>query len=105
MEDHDDKTLDKGIVLTPDSIARAVEQGIVRGLHAVGECDDPILTVTGVAEYLQMSPSAIYQYVREEYIPFIRIGEHELRFRKSHIDLWLKQRSVKGRRRRRPAIR
>ena len=96
---------DTGIEMTPEAIAQAVEQDVVRGLRAAGECKDSILTVTGVAEYLQMSPSTIYQYVSEEFIPHIRIGKHELRFRKSDVDRWLKQRSVEGRKRRRPAIR
>lgn len=52
-----------------------------------------IMTVEEVAEYLDLSPSTIYQKVHEKSIPYTKI-RNLLRFPKSIIDAWLAQNTV-----------
>lgn len=47
-----------------------------------------ILTVPEVAEYLKMSKSKVYDMVKKEKIPFIKIGRN-VRIRESDLIDWL----------------
>ncbi|MFA6029218.1 MAG: helix-turn-helix domain-containing protein [Elusimicrobiota bacterium] len=60
---------------------------------------DKLLTVSEVAELLQVKPGTIYQWVHEGYIPILKIGSL-VRFDKTSITAWLRSREVAGRRRR-----
>jgi excisionase family DNA binding protein len=57
--------------------------------------NDPAhFSVKGLAEYLTVDPSWIYQKVRDQKIPYIKMGKYT-KFRKSEIDLWLENKSIK----------
>ena len=53
-----------------------------------------VMNVDGVAEYLGLAPSTIYEKVRDLEIPHSRIG-NLLRFRKKDIDHWLGENTVR----------
>jgi excisionase family DNA binding protein len=57
-------------------------------------------TVGEVAEWLQVKPRTIYQWVHEGYIPVIKLGAL-VRFDQGSVAAWLKKREVPGRARRR----
>lgn len=52
-----------------------------------------VMTVEEVAEYLGLSPSTIYQKVKEKSIPYTKIT-NLLRFQKDIIDEWLNKNTV-----------
>lgn len=53
-----------------------------------------VMNVGGVAEYLGLAPSTIYDKVRDLEIPHSRIGTL-IRFRKKDIDHWLGENTVR----------
>jgi excisionase family DNA binding protein len=59
-------------------------------LQQAARDDMTIMTVREVAEYLRMSEAKVYQLVREQRIPAVRIGKM-WRFRKDLLDQWLSQ--------------
>jgi excisionase family DNA binding protein len=56
--------------------------------------DDSILDVKSLAAYLNVDENWIYQRTRKHQIPFIKKGKYCM-FRKSVIDAWLDQDTVK----------
>ena len=52
-----------------------------------------VMDVDGVAEYLGLAPSTIYDKVRDMDMPHTRIG-NLIRFRKTDIDRWLGENTV-----------
>ena len=60
---------------------------IERGLRGMEEGD--ILTVRETAKLLKISEATIYRMVEKKEIPYIRVGEKIIRFRRSDIDRWL----------------
>lgn len=59
-----------------------------------------LLTVGQVADWLQLKPGTIYQWVHEGYIPVIKLGAL-VRFEPASIMAWVKKREAPGRRGRR----
>lgn len=53
-----------------------------------------VMNVGGVAEYLGLAPSTIYDKVRDLEMPHTRIG-NLIRFRKKDIDHWLGENTVR----------
>ena len=53
-----------------------------------------LLTVAELAEYLQVKPRTIYQWVWRNRIPSLRAGS-TVRFRRAEIDDWLARRNRK----------
>lgn len=53
-----------------------------------------VMDVDGVAEYLGLAPSTIYDKVRDLEIPHTRLG-NLIRFRKTDIDQWLGENTVR----------
>jgi excisionase family DNA binding protein len=49
--------------------------------------DNELMDVKGLAEYLKVKPSWVYEKVHTRQIPFRKVGKFP-RFRKKHIDLW-----------------
>jgi excisionase family DNA binding protein len=47
---------------------------------------ETLMTVTEVADYLQVSESLVYKMAEDGRLPCVRIGKKLLRFRKSEID-------------------
>jgi excisionase family DNA binding protein len=62
---------------------------------------DRLLTVDQVANWFQVKPRTIYQWVHEGYIPVIKLGTL-VRFDRASVVEWLKKREVSGRANRRP---
>lgn len=52
--------------------------------------------LTTVARYLRVSPSYIRKRVRHKEIPFFRLGNKILRFRKEDLDRWLESNGCGG---------
>ena len=59
-----------------------------------------LLTVGQVADWLQLKPGTIYQWVHEGYIPVIKLGAL-VRFDQASVNDWLKRRAAPGRQGRR----
>lgn len=59
--------------------------------------NEDLMTVTDVAEYLNLRPKTVYNYVSMGIIPSLRLNRKCVRFRKSEIDLWLQNFHQKGR--------
>lgn len=57
---------------------------------------DRLLNVEQLADWLQVKPRTIYQWVHEGYIPVIRLGAL-IRFNQSSVTGWLKDREARGR--------
>lgn len=55
-----------------------------------------LLTVEEVANWLQVKPRTIYQWVHEGYIPVIKIGAL-VRFNQGSVLDWLRKREAPGR--------
>jgi excisionase family DNA binding protein len=55
-----------------------------------------LLTVEEVADWLQVKPRTIYQWVHEGYIPVIKLGTL-VRFDQSSVMAWVKKRETAGR--------
>lgn len=54
-----------------------------------------LLTVRELAEYLNVTPKAIYSRIhRGEAPPMIRLGSHSIRFSREDVDQWLKNRKT-----------
>ncbi len=51
--------------------------------------DNELVDVKGLAGYLKIKKSSIYDKVHTRTIPFLKYG-NSLRFRKKHIDIWLR---------------
>ena len=62
---------------------------------------EPLLRVEDIAELLNVQPSTVYEWVRMDYIPHIRIGVGKkkplVRFERSAIIRWLEERRREGR--------
>jgi len=55
-----------------------------------------LLTVDQLAEWLQVKPRTIYQWVHEGYIPVIKLGSL-VRFRQLSVAEWIEKRESPGR--------
>ena len=53
-----------------------------------------LLTISEVAEFLQMNSMTVYSWVKDGKIPAFKIGK-VWRFRKTEIDEWLKKQKYK----------
>jgi excisionase family DNA binding protein len=51
------------------------------------------MTISDLAEYLQVSKSSLYKLVQQGKVPGQKVGKH-WRFHKDAVDSWLKHRSV-----------
>ncbi len=58
--------------------------------------DIQYFSVKGVADYLGVQLSTIYNWTHLGYIPHVKVGKL-LRFRKDSIDEWLKRQERRGR--------
>lgn len=54
--------------------------------------EDEVMTIKGVAEYLQISPDSAYQYASSGTLPGFKLG-NRWRFKKSIVDAWMIQQS------------
>ena len=56
--------------------------------------NDEILTIKELAEYLKIAEKTVYRFASEGKVPGFKVGS-SLRFRKSEIDDWIKENSIK----------
>lgn len=57
---------------------------------------DRLLTVEQLADWLQVKPRTIYQWVHEGYIPVVKLGSL-VRFRQGSVSAWIDSREERGR--------
>jgi excisionase family DNA binding protein len=55
-----------------------------------------LLTVDQVAQWLQVKPGTIYQWVHEGYIPVVKLGSL-VRFSPGSVTQWIQKREAPGR--------
>jgi len=55
--------------------------------------DDPMLTVTQAAAYVNVSEKTIYRLRDRGELTPVPVSDHHHRFRKSDLDAWLKRRA------------
>lgn len=56
---------------------------------AVAPADQDILTVPEAADFLRMTPKALYSLIGQGDVPYVRIGGRRLRLRRSSLVAWL----------------
>jgi excisionase family DNA binding protein len=56
---------------------------------------DNLITLDQLAEHLQVDLSRIYELLRSDHLPFVKVGG-EIRFDRHEIDRWIVHRKVKG---------
>ena len=76
-------------VLIDTIVKKVVEQlkPMFNGSH--GHKGDGLMDVKGLADYLRVKESWVYEKVHKKEIPFEKAGKFT-RFRKKYIDIWLK---------------
>ncbi len=52
--------------------------------------DDPLLTLTDVAEYLQVAERTVYLWAQKSQIPSFKLG-NVWRFKKSDLETWIEE--------------
>ena len=57
---------------------------------------DRLLTVDDLADWLQVKPRTVYQWVHEGYIPVIKLGSL-VRFDQASVKEWVRKRETPGR--------
>jgi excisionase family DNA binding protein len=55
---------------------------------------DVIFDVEGLAQYLKVEPSWVYNQVSQKSLPYFKTGKY-VRFRKKEIDVWINSQIVK----------
>lgn len=53
------------------------------------ERDDIVLDMAGLCDYLKVTPKWVYEQTHLKAIPYMKLGNKQLRFRKRKIDEWL----------------
>ena len=84
LEDYD-------LEMIADRVMKRVENYLEKSNE---EIEDVIFDVKGLAEYLKVEESWVYQKIHSGELPHYKMGKYP-RFRKSKIDEWLRQ-SEKG---------
>jgi len=59
----------------------------------VSETADEIITANEVADYLKIAKSTVYLWMKEQGLPFRKIGR-ALRFKRSEVEQWFNEMSV-----------
>ncbi|MBX3406127.1 MAG: helix-turn-helix domain-containing protein [Phycisphaeraceae bacterium] len=70
---------------------------MARTSRAPGRAAPPpeVMTISDLAEYLQVSKSSLYKLVQQGKVPGQKVGKH-WRFRRHSIDAWLDLHQGKG---------
>ncbi|MGA2464677.1 MAG: helix-turn-helix domain-containing protein [Thermodesulfobacteriota bacterium] len=79
-----------------EAIAQRVSEIIKPMLaHSAGSSEkDTVFDVKGLAEYLRVKESWVYQRVHTHSVPFLKIGKYP-RFKKREIDRWMESKAVR----------
>ena len=57
------------------------------------DMQSPLLNLEELAEYIGVSNTTVYRYIKQKKIPALKIG-HLWKFRKERIDEWLKEQEM-----------
>ena len=71
-----------------NDIAEKVVERLKPLLNNSHNAKDELMDVKGLAKYLKVKESWVYEKIHTKRIPFIKAGKFP-RFRKKHIDKWL----------------
>lgn len=79
-----------------EAIAQRVSEIIKPMLnHSVGSNEkDVVFDVRGLAEYLRVKESWVYQQVHTHSLPCFKVGKYP-RFKKAQIDKWMESKAVR----------
>jgi excisionase family DNA binding protein len=58
-------------------------------LSKSSSAEDIIFNVKGLSEYLKVQPKWIYEQTHFKQIPYVKLGNKQLRFSKIDIDKWI----------------
>jgi excisionase family DNA binding protein len=65
--------------------------------------EEPLLTVSELAQLTKIAKSTLYDWVHQGYIPHLKLGSC-VRFRASEVNTWLERQARPGRLRRVPTV-
>jgi len=74
--------------LINDIVEKVVERLTPLLKHNSKTDDNKLMDVKGLADYLQVKESWVYEKIHKREIPYHKAGKFP-RFRKKHIDIWL----------------
>lgn len=83
--------------LEPEDI-QAIVTGTIEGLRPFlskeqcGGTDAAIFDMSGLCDYLKVSRKWVHERTHLKEIPYYKLSNKQLRFRKKHIDKWLESR-------------
>jgi len=74
-----------------DLFREAIREELTSGLRNIGQGrqDDTVLDVPGLCDYLHVTPKWVHERTHLKEIPFFKLSNKQLRFRKRDIDKWL----------------
>ncbi len=75
--------------LVNDIVERVVERLTPLLKYNSKTDDNKLMDVKGLASYLEVKESWVYEKIHKKEIPFLKAGKFP-RFRRKHIDIWLK---------------
>jgi excisionase family DNA binding protein len=55
---------------------------------------EPLWTVREAAAFLRLTATSLYRLVEDNQIPYIRVSERRLRFRRADLENWLNGRRM-----------
>ena len=83
---------EKDLVAIAEKVAAIIKPMLT---HSAGSNEkDTVFDVKGLAAYLHVNPSWVYQQVHTHSIPFFKVGKYP-RFKKREIEKWVENRSVR----------
>lgn len=82
------------VLLSPEELRDLVREAVRAELVATRSEEREILTRDQAAELVQVHPSVLIRYVKNDGLPAIRLGP-EWRFKRSAIVQWLEERAVR----------
>ncbi len=84
-------------IIPPELIEEIVEKLLVQlrpYLSGGRKEEDIIFDVEGLAQYLKVEPSWVYNQISQKTLPYFKTGKY-VRFRKKEIDTWINSQMVK----------
>jgi len=84
---------EKDLVAIAQRVAEIIKPMLTH-IQGQGEKDGVIFDVKGLAEYLRVKESWIYQRVHTNSVPYFKIGKYP-RFRKREIEKWIESQAVR----------
>jgi excisionase family DNA binding protein len=83
---------EKDLVAIAEKVAAIIKPMLT---HSAGSSEkDTVFDVKGLAGYLHVNPSWVYQQIHTHSIPYFKIGKYP-RFKRKEIDRWMEGRAVR----------